>query len=80
MNWKEENNRLVLELTLGSFDKVIDLVNKIAKIANEMDHHPDLKIYDYKKLRIETTTHSEGKITEKDHILASKIDQLVEQL
>lgn len=77
--WKKVGQKLVLELTLGSFDEAIALVNKIAKIANELDHHPNLKIYDYKKLRIETTTHDQGKITQKDYELTSKIDSILKQ-
>jgi len=41
-----------------------------------MDHHPDIFIHSYKKVKIYLFTHSENKITEKDYLLARKIDEL----
>ena len=76
MNWKEENNKLVKEFDLGNFVKAIDFVNKITPLAENADHHPDILIHSYKKVKIVLTTHSEGKITEKDYDLAERIDLL----
>jgi 4a-hydroxytetrahydrobiopterin dehydratase len=76
MNWKVENEKLVKEFDLGNFVKAVDFVNKITPLAENSDHHPDVLIHSYKKVRIELTTHSEGKITEKDYDMAKKIDLL----
>lgn len=75
--WQEKNNKLTKTITLKNFNEVIDLVNKIAEIAEEQNHHPDLRIFDYKNLEINITTHDEDKVTKKDHELAEKIDKLV---
>ena len=53
----------------------IDFINHVAKIAEMLNHHPDLDIR-YKKLLIKTSTHSEGGITQKDFDLAEKIDEI----
>ena len=53
-------------------------MNRIVPLAQEMDHHPDLFIHSYKKVKVILFTHSEKKITDKDRELAQKIDALGE--
>jgi len=74
MDWKTENNKWVREFDLGNFVKAVEFVNRIVPLAESADHHPDILIHSYKKVRIELMTHSEGKITNKDYNLAKKID------
>ena len=76
MEWKTENNKLIKEFDLGNFVKAIEFINKITPLAENADHHPDILIHSYKKVRIELMTHSEGKITDKDYDLAKRIDLL----
>ncbi len=75
--WKIENDKLVTVLTLNNFKEVLLLVNKIGVLAEEMQHHPDLRIFDYKKLEVSLYTHSENAITEKDRLLANRIDEIL---
>lgn len=76
MDWKTENNTLVKEFVFKNFKEAIDFVNRILPLAESADHHPDLLIHSYKKVRVILTTHSVGRITEKDYLLAEKIDAL----
>ena len=62
--------------TTKNFDESIRIGNEIAKIANQLDHHPEL-ICKYNALIIKTHTHSASGITDKDFELAEKIDQLL---
>ena len=59
-----------------NFDESISIGNEIAKIANQLDHHPEL-IFKYNALIIKTHTRSASGITDKDFELAEKIDQLL---
>ena len=77
MNWKTENNKWVKEFVFQNFVEAIEFVNKIVPLAEKADHHPDILIHSYKKVRIELFTHSEGKITDKDYKLANEIDKLI---
>lgn len=77
MVWREENNFLVKEFNFKNFKQALDFTNKIGQIAEEMDHHPDIKL-SYGRVEVSLTTHSEGKITQKDHNLASKIDTIAQ--
>jgi len=87
----EENQKLIKEvdywtiegekklekiLVFKNFKKALDFVNKVGVIAEAEDHHPNISIFDYKKVRIELYTHSIGGLSENDFILASKIDEL----
>ena len=74
--WKRNRNVLSKEFTLGSFTGAAKFIAKIAPIANRMDHHPDLQLYRYKRVKIMLTTHDAGGITQKDFDLAAKIDAL----
>jgi 4a-hydroxytetrahydrobiopterin dehydratase len=76
MDWKTENNTLEKEFVFGNFKKAIHFVNQIMPLAEEADHHPDILIHSYKKVKVMLTTHSEGKITEKDYALAEKLDNI----
>ncbi len=51
-------------------------MNEVAKVAENLNHHPDMHIY-YNVVIIETWTHSENDITEKDYELAKKIDEII---
>lgn len=57
------------------FVETMKFVNKIADIAEEEQHHPDLSIA-YNVLSIELMTHAINGLSENDFILAAKIDEL----
>ncbi len=57
------------------FVETINFVNKIAAVAEEEQHHPDLTI-SYNTLGVELMTHAIDGLSENDFILAAKIDEL----
>jgi 4a-hydroxytetrahydrobiopterin dehydratase len=57
------------------FMQGVELVNRIAPIAEAEGHHPDLRL-SYGSLRVELWTHAAGGLTENDFVLAAKIDQI----
>ncbi|MDP2651398.1 MAG: 4a-hydroxytetrahydrobiopterin dehydratase [bacterium] len=59
------------------FKSALKFVNKIGKIAEALGHHPDISIFSYNKVKITLTTHSIGTLSEKDFIVATKIDKLL---
>ncbi|OWK47082.1 Pterin-4-alpha-carbinolamine dehydratase [Fimbriiglobus ruber] len=61
---------------MKDFDEALDFFNRIAPVAREEDHHPDLHLVNYRSVTIEITTHAVGGLTENDFILAAKIDAL----
>lgn len=74
--WQRDGNAIAKEFVLGGFTEAAQFIGRIAPIADAMDHHPDLQLYRYKRVKIMLTTHDAGGITQKDFDLAAKIDTL----
>lgn len=68
----------MLILKCDDFLHALALLNSVADIAQKQQHHPDIAIRNYNELLISTTTHSVGKITEKDYALAQEISDLLD--
>jgi 4a-hydroxytetrahydrobiopterin dehydratase len=62
--------------TARDFMAAIDFFNRIAELAEDEGHHPDLHLQGYRKVTVELSTHAIGGLSENDFILAAKIDQL----
>ncbi len=71
-----DNKNIFKELTFPNFVEVITFVHRVANLAEEEGHHPDMNIHSYKKLIITLSTHAIGGLSENDFILAAKIDAL----
>ncbi len=54
----------------------LDFFSRVATVAEEMQHHPDLHLENYKDAWIEIWTHTVGGLTDSDFILAQRIDAL----
>lgn len=62
------------------FLTAIDFFQRIARLAEEEDHHPDLHLTGYRNVAVELSTHAVRGLTENDFILAAKIDRLPVEL
>ncbi|HVC84517.1 MAG TPA: 4a-hydroxytetrahydrobiopterin dehydratase [Solirubrobacteraceae bacterium] len=74
--WRREGDSIVAELECADFAAAIALVNRIAAEAEAADHHPDILIHGYKRLRLTLSTHSAGGLTQRDFALAAAINTL----
>lgn len=75
--WKEKENTIYREFIFTSFHDALVFVNKIGVLAEEIQHHPDILLYDYKHVRVTLTTHDAEMVTDKDRALAQKIDEII---
>ncbi len=57
----------------------MDFVSKVACVAEEINHHPDITI-NYNKVTMALTSHDSGGITRRDLKLAGKIDEIATEL
>ncbi len=74
--WMEENNKLIRDFTFPTFMDAIFFINKIAEIAEKLQHHPEMTNM-YNKVTLRLSTHDAGDIvTDKDKELAAQIDAL----
>ena len=74
--WQYQNDQIEKEYSLKDFKSALNFVNKLGDEAEKMDHHPDIYIHSYNKVKISLSTHSEGGVTAKDFNLAEKIENL----
>jgi 4a-hydroxytetrahydrobiopterin dehydratase len=74
--WQEENNSITKEFKFPDFKTALVFVNKVGRKAEEHNHHPDIEL-SWGRVKILLSTHSEGKVTDKDRQLAQAIDTLV---
>jgi 4a-hydroxytetrahydrobiopterin dehydratase len=58
----------------------VDFFTKVAALAEDEGHHPDLHLEEYRHVSIVIWTHAVGGLTENDFILAAKINQLPVQV
>jgi 4a-hydroxytetrahydrobiopterin dehydratase len=72
----EAGQRIRREWTVKNFLAGMDFFEKIAALAEEEGHHPDLHLVGYRNVAIELWTHAIGGLSENDFILAAKIDAI----
>ena len=72
--WREEGQELVRDFDFPDFAEALAFVNRVGEIAEEANHHPDILIHGWNKVRLSLSTHTEGRVTDADHALAGRID------
>lgn len=78
-HWKREGDALERTAELASFTQAIQVVNRVAEIAENSDHHPDIDIR-WRTVGFRLSTHSAGGLTAKDVSMAGEIDGVVDEL
>jgi 4a-hydroxytetrahydrobiopterin dehydratase len=71
-----DGERIRKDWLVKNFMAGIDFFTRVAKVAEDEGHHPDLHLEGYRNVSIELYTHAIGGLSENDFILAAKIDQL----
>ncbi len=71
--WTRRGNALTRTFEFPTFAAGIAFVNRVAEVADGMDHHPDIDVR-YTKITFILSTHSAGGITQRDFKLAEAID------
>ena len=75
--WRVEDGMLACSIRAASFADGIHLVDRVAALADEIDHHPDIDVR-WTTVTFRLTTHSAGGLTEQDVRLATAIDLLAQ--
>jgi len=70
-----DKKKISREFKFKDFKAAMVFVNRVAEIANQEEHHPDICIF-YNLVRLELWTHAIGGLSENDFIMAAKIDEL----
>ena len=74
--WSRRGDTLTKTFAFERFTDGISFINRVAKVADEMNHHPDIDVR-YTKITIVLSTHDAGGITQSDLELAERIEKVI---
>ncbi len=73
--WEEVDGALQREFRFKDFAAAVDFVNRVAALAEEANHHPDIAIH-WNRVTLRWRTHAQNAITERDTELAARTNAL----
>ena len=78
LTWGISEKSLSRTFVFKDFTEAFDFMSEVAKIAEELDHHPDWS-NSWNTVEILITNHQAGGITEVDLCMCAKIEETVKQ-
>ncbi|MCW2495700.1 4a-hydroxytetrahydrobiopterin dehydratase [Jatrophihabitans sp.] len=73
--WSADGTKLTRSIEFADFGTAVQFVSLLAPFAEELDHHPDLRLT-WRWVAVELTTHSAGGVTALDLQLAGLVDEV----
>ena len=73
--WTLQGDQIERQLTFENFVDAMVFVNRVAEVAEELGHHPEIRIV-YNRVNLALSTHDAGGLTQKDFQMAQRIDSL----
>jgi 4a-hydroxytetrahydrobiopterin dehydratase len=74
--WRREGDEIVRDWKFADFGEAMKFVNQVAAAAEEANHHPDILVHGWNRVRLTLTNHSEGGLTEPDFVMAERFGAL----
>lgn len=74
-NWDFKGKKIERSFDFTDFKEAMQFVNKVADVAEEQGHHPDIYVH-YNKVNLELWTHSMDGLSENDFVMAAKINDI----
>ena len=74
--WEREGDEIVREWRFEDFAGAIAFVDRVAEVAEEANHHPDILVHGWNKVKLSLTNHSAGGLTAADFDMAGRLDRL----
>jgi 4a-hydroxytetrahydrobiopterin dehydratase len=71
--WEWEGGAITKQYSFGSFAESMAFANRVAGLAEEHNHHPDILVQ-YSKVTLTTSSHDVGGLTGRDFKLAKAVD------
>ena len=75
-DWARDGDAMSRTVRFDTFADGIDFISRLAPVADDADHHPDIDIR-YRNVKFALTSHDSGGITDRDFTMAAKIDGLL---
>lgn len=77
LGWSFESEAIFKQFQFKDFIEALSFVNTVGLESEKMDHHPDILMFAWNKVKITISTHSAGGVTEKDFLLVQKIEERI---
>ena len=74
--WREEGDAIARDFEFKDFAGAMRFVNEVAEVAEEANHHPDILVHGWNRVRLTLSSHTSGTVTDADRRLADRIDAL----
>ena len=75
--WRYERGEIFKQYKFSTFLDAIAFIDRLADVAQEANHHPDLENH-YNRVRVGLHTWAEDAVTDKDLALAHRIEAVSE--
>jgi 4a-hydroxytetrahydrobiopterin dehydratase len=72
--WRRQGAEIVREWRFRDFAEAMSFANRVAELAEEANHHPDILVHGWNKVSLSLTNHSAGGLTAADFDMARQID------
>jgi 4a-hydroxytetrahydrobiopterin dehydratase len=73
--WALDDGKLIRFWTYANFLEAMEFVNRVAQLAEQHNHHPDIDIR-YNRVKLALVSHDAGGITERDARMARELSRL----
>ena len=78
-DWIVERDRIRRDLRCASFSAAMQLINRVASVAEAVGHHPNMRLHEWCFVELEVYSHVSGGLTAKDVELAVAIDAIADE-
>lgn len=74
--WELFDQKITKQFVFKDFSEAMKFINEVAHIAEAENHHPDIHLTNWNKVRIDLSTHAVKGLSENDFIVAAKIQEI----
>ena len=74
--WKLVDGSIEKDYKFQDFKEAIQFINKVADAAEAENHHPNILLWNWNNVKLTLTTHKVNGLSDKDFVLARKIDEI----
>jgi 4a-hydroxytetrahydrobiopterin dehydratase len=74
--WERDGAEIVREWKFADFAEALAFVNRVGAAAEQANHHPDILLHGWNKVRLSLTNHSAGGLTAVDFEMAARFGDL----
>jgi 4a-hydroxytetrahydrobiopterin dehydratase len=76
LDWKRQGDEIVKDWKFKDFAEAMGFANRVADAAEAANHHPDILLHGWNKVRLTLSTHSQGGLTDVDFEMARRFDEV----